>query len=172
MEKDDTNTYSQGCTVYVSCQNRDGDLENFFRHENHAWPPSLDASMRTAENTSDLLVQLEPMVDYQCEHPEVDMLVLDGAALVQSQIPKSHETFRTFHESVHQIFIPDVIQRLQSCERCNIMWDICERLTVLMYRCTSHLRTVNEARFHLFSQGGRQIGMVPPTQAALMKHIQ
>jgi hypothetical protein len=74
MEKEDTNLFSR---MYVSCQNQDGDLENFFRHENHAWPPSLaeDGNIRTAENKSDLFAQLEPMVDYQCEHPEVDVIV-------------------------------------------------------------------------------------------------
>ena len=43
--------------MYVSCQNGDGDVGNFFHHENHAWPPSLaeDGNMRTSENKSDLL---------------------------------------------------------------------------------------------------------------------
>ena len=27
--------------LFVSCQTRDGDLENFFQHENHSYPPSL-----------------------------------------------------------------------------------------------------------------------------------
>ena len=49
---------------------------------------------------------------------------------------------------------------------------ILERFTVLMYRRTSHLRTVNETRVQMFAQGGRQIDMVPPTQAALTKYTQ
>ena len=28
-------------TMYISCQARDSDMDAFFRHENHAWPPSL-----------------------------------------------------------------------------------------------------------------------------------
>ncbi len=27
--------------MYISCQGRVGDLDNFFRHKNHSWPPSL-----------------------------------------------------------------------------------------------------------------------------------
>ena len=27
--------------LYIACQTREGDLENFFRHENHAYPPAL-----------------------------------------------------------------------------------------------------------------------------------
>ena len=27
--------------MYIACQTREGDLENFFRHENHAYPPAL-----------------------------------------------------------------------------------------------------------------------------------
>ena len=34
---------------------------------------------------------------------------------------------------------------------------VLERFIVFMYRCTSHLRTVNEACLHLFTQGGKKI---------------
>ena len=51
-------------------------------------------------------------------------------------------------------------------------FSIIERFTVLMYKRTSPLLKVNEARLQLFAQGGRQIDHIPPTQAALMKHTQ
>ena len=28
-------------SLYVSCQSREGDLADFFAHENHAYPPSI-----------------------------------------------------------------------------------------------------------------------------------
>ena len=36
--KQDCQLYSN---LYVACQNREGDLEEFFGYENHAYPPSL-----------------------------------------------------------------------------------------------------------------------------------
>ena len=35
--KEDINLFSR---MYISCKNRDGDMETFFSYENHAWPPS------------------------------------------------------------------------------------------------------------------------------------
>ena len=36
--KNDCSLFSR---LYIACQSRDGDLENFFKHENQPWPPSL-----------------------------------------------------------------------------------------------------------------------------------
>ena len=45
-----------------------------------------------------------------------------------------------------------------------------ERFVVLMYKKTSPLSRVNEARKQLFSSGNRQINHIPPTKAALLEH--
>ena len=46
-----------------------------------------------------------------------------------------------------------------------------ERFMVLLYDRTSSQECVNEARKHLFTQKGRQIDGLPPTQDALIQHI-
>lgn len=46
-----------------------------------------------------------------------------------------------------------------------------ERFIVLLYSRTSDQDKVNEARKQLFSQGGRAIENIPPTQAALLEHL-
>jgi hypothetical protein len=121
--KQDINLFSR---MYVSCQNRDGDVGNFFRHENHAWPPSLaeDGNMRTSENKSDLLAQLEPLVELRRQVPEIDVAVVDGAALVQSHNPKNYKTVKTFQDYCNLIFIPAILRNLESSERCDIVWDV------------------------------------------------
>ena len=50
--------------LYVTCQNRDGDLDRFFAHENSSTPPSLSQGgmLRTA-NKAELLTCLESGVD-------------------------------------------------------------------------------------------------------------
>lgn len=76
----------QNCSLfsqlYVSCQVRNGDLVEFFKHENQAYPPSLAqfGDLRHGSK-SDLLVQLEKTTESSNEAPSVDALVLDGAAL-------------------------------------------------------------------------------------------
>ena len=46
--------------LYVACQTRDGDIDEFFRHENHAYPPALSSygQLRKGKK-SDLIPCLE-----------------------------------------------------------------------------------------------------------------
>ena len=48
--------------------------------------------------------------------------------------------------------------------------DTLERFVVLLYKRTSPLQKVNEARKILFACGNRQIENIPPTRAALFQH--
>ena len=46
--------------MYISCQNRDGDLESFFEHENQSWPLFLaDPNEIRLSNKADLLKPLK-----------------------------------------------------------------------------------------------------------------
>lgn len=47
---------------------------------------------------------------------------------------------------------------------------ILERFVILLYDRSSNEERVNEARKVLFTQKGREIEMIPPTQAALIQH--
>ena len=49
-------------------------------------------------------------------------------------------------------------------------FSLLQRYVVLLYDRTSELPTVLEARKHLFTQKGRQIESLPPTEAALLQH--
>ena len=55
--KENCSLFSQ---LYVSCQVRDGNLEEFFKHENQSFPPSLSSvgDLRSG-NKSDLLSVFE-----------------------------------------------------------------------------------------------------------------
>ena len=69
--------------LYISCQVREGDLDSFFTHENQSYPPSLSqyGTLRSG-NKSDLLFCLERLCPAEAEKPSVDVLLLDGAAIV------------------------------------------------------------------------------------------
>ena len=75
--------------LYIACQSRAGDLENFFAHENHAFSVSLSeyGKLRNCveSNFMDCLQSLqEPSLD----PPDVQAIVVDAAALVYSNYPE------------------------------------------------------------------------------------
>ena len=46
-----------------------------------------------------------------------------------------------------------------------------ERYTSLIYKRTTYCFKVNDTRRELFVKEGRDIGIIPPTQASLMEHV-
>ncbi len=69
--------------LYLSCQTRDGNLEDFFQHENQAWPSALSDGGRLRLGTkSDLLICLEDLSPAQTKAPDATCVVLDGAAII------------------------------------------------------------------------------------------
>ena len=50
--------------LYVACQSREGDLDNFFAHENHAFPDSISeyGKLRKATSKSDFLQCMESLM--------------------------------------------------------------------------------------------------------------
>ena len=95
--------------MYISCQTRDVDLDQFFAHGSQSSPPSLSVGgkLRIGKK-ADLLscLQLEEM--QTTSTPVVDAFFLDGAAVVQMLNPGTAETFQEYAELV---FIPYVKQK-------------------------------------------------------------
>ena len=107
--------------LYISCQTRDGNLEEFFRHENQSCPPSLSVAGRLHLGTkSDMLVCLEDLSEAQSEAPKVTNVVIDGAAIVQMLKPGAATTFE---EYAHQVFLPYISGQLQHVSRLDLVWD-------------------------------------------------
>ena len=95
--------------LYIGCQNRDGNIDEFFRHENQSCPPSLSDVGRLHIGTrSDLLVCLEDLSEAQSEAPSVTIVVLDGAAIIQMLKPGAA---KTFEEYANQMFLPYISVR-------------------------------------------------------------
>lgn len=107
--------------LYVSCQVRDGDLDGFFAHENQNFPPSLSqyGKLRTGTK-SDLLTCLEKMTPAQGEIPTVEVLLLDGAAIVNMLKPGASKTFQ---EYCGLVFLPYVTNQLRHVDRVDVVWD-------------------------------------------------
>ena len=100
--------------LFISCQTRNGNLDNFSAQESHAFPPSLsNNSVIQTNNKSGLLEALEAMATRKDTVPNVDAIIWDGAAVVQMLSPIS---CRTFSNYAVKVFLPNVGFRLLKSE--------------------------------------------------------
>ena len=102
--KSDRNLFSR---LYVASQFRDGNLDEFFSHENQACPPSLsDRGKLKLGTKSDIVRCLEDVIEEQDDTtPSVEVVVLDGPAIVHMLKPAAARTFREYAQDV---FLPYV----------------------------------------------------------------
>ena len=119
--KSDVSLFSR---LYISCQSRDGNLEDFFRHENQACPPSLSQHGKQRLGTkSDLLHCLQSTTELNCSTPSVpvtDVTILDGAAVINFLNPLDAKTFDDY---ALKVFLPSIKSQLQHASRVDIVWD-------------------------------------------------
>lgn len=119
--KADCNLFAR---LYVACQNRDGNLNEFFRHENQSQPPSLSHEGHIRLGTkSDIVGVLESLLESTFERNlNVDAVVYDGAALVNILQPK---TCKTFFQYATEIFCPFILKQVteMKCTRVDVVWD-------------------------------------------------
>lgn len=108
--------------LYIACQSRDGNLEEFFQYENQPYPPSLSSSGDLRSGTkADLLPCIENIVDHADIIPDVSVKVMDAAALVQMMKPTVGTTFQTYAEDK---FGPYIMKELEAVERIDLVWDV------------------------------------------------
>ena len=96
--KSDCNLFSR---LYLACQARYGDVDQFFSHENHACPPSLSRGGKLRLGSkADIMPCLEVETATQEASPLVDANFLDGAAVVQMLNLGTAKTFLDYAEQV------------------------------------------------------------------------
>ena len=90
--------------MYIACQCRDGNLEEFFAHENHSYPPSISVfgDLRFGKK-SDLLQCITEINEQSVlVAPDVDVIILDGVAIVNMMRSVDCKTFWDYSLSVFQ----------------------------------------------------------------------
>ena len=120
MLKKNCQLFSQ---LYVACHFRDGNLDEFFSHENQTFPPSLskDGMLHTGYK-SDLLCSLDDIQDTSQDKPSVKCIVIDGTAVANILAPVNCINFKDYSKKVSPPFI---LQQFQSgCRRVDIVWDV------------------------------------------------
>ena len=124
--KEQIATLKKNCSLFsrlfIGCQTREGNLEEFFSHENQSFPPSLlqNGTLRPG-NKSDLLKCLEKVHPSSSEVPATDTIILDRAAIVNMVQPRGCKTFQDYAENC---FIPYLQTEVRNAKRLDIVWDI------------------------------------------------
>ena len=119
--KNDVSLFSR---LFIACQNRDGDLDNFFQYENQDYPLSISIfnELRSG-NKVDLLKYLEKKADSPTlsEPPQSDMVIIDGAAIVNALKPDADITFKDYAANK---FIPRISKLLSNVKRIDVVFDL------------------------------------------------
>ena len=81
--------------LYIASQAREYDLNEFFVHENHAFPVSLSeyGKLHAAKDKFEFIQLLHKVFEPQYEKPTVQMKVIDGTAFVNICRPRTSKTF-------------------------------------------------------------------------------
>jgi len=108
MLKEDCRVFSK---LFISCQNRECDLHDFFHHENQSSLASLsDGGRLHVCQKSQLATVLEGKVTLPDAEPVTDAIIIDGSALVSTLPPRTSKTFAEYAEM-------EFISKVDACAR-------------------------------------------------------
>lgn len=94
--------YSLFSQMFIACQRRQVDLDEFFSHENQPFPPSLaeNGNIRIPHSKSDLVnclfSDVEPGKKNISSSPPSTCVIIDGAYIAQSTRPAAVMTFNQY----------------------------------------------------------------------------
>lgn len=113
--------------MYIASQSRDGDLDDFFAHENQLYVPSLFISVWKSSLSQSSALFLECIEDLAMPHdqrPTIDAAIVDGVAIVDMSFPRNVMKFTAYAKNV---FLPDLERMLLPL---SVVWGMCLYLAV------------------------------------------
>ena len=133
--------------LYIGCQIRRGNMDDFFKRENSPFPPSLsDMGQQRQGTKSDLLDCLEQCAPSIKGVTDVDAIVIDGAVIIHMLKPGS---CRTFEDYAQNVFKPYITSKLSKVNRLDVIWD--------RYFANSLKQSTREKRMHHGSAQRRRV---------------
>ena len=135
--------------LYIACQIREGNAEDFFKYENQPWPPSLmQLGQLRGGQKADLALCLPSTSAEIATQPVTDVVILDGTAVVQMLQPG---TAHTFDEYLSTVYAPFTLKHLEMARRADLVWDV--------YQDDSLKRSLREKR-----GSGQRRNILPTTR--------
>lgn len=109
--------------LYIACLTRDGNLDQFFCHENQPYPPSLSQGGYLYSGTKyDLLECFTPLYStHNISDVVVNCSVLDGSVIVQMLCPHCSCTFDDYK---CKIFVPYLMSILAVVQCIDVVFGI------------------------------------------------
>ena len=109
--------------MYISCRNWEGNLKNFFSHEDQMSPPSLSENghlwpTKSKSRISKCIEEGNKINQEEC--PQVDSKIFDGSALVNILRPVNCRTFDDYAQKLVMTYIKN---QLHPVKRVNMVWD-------------------------------------------------
>ena len=110
-------------SLYVACQVRKGNLDDFFLHENHSYPISISeyGKLRKCNEKSAFLKCLEDIKQPQFDSPVVDGCVIDGAAFVHMNPPVVSQTYGQYCDEELRKKLISISKRIS---RLDLVFDV------------------------------------------------
>lgn len=117
--KEDCRLFSQ---LFISCQSRECDLKEFFQHENQSAPAALsDNGKLHFSQKSQLIDVLVSKIETTDQEPEADVIIIDGAALINALRPRNT---KTFEEYASEEFLTCLQRYAAKYKRTDIVFDV------------------------------------------------
>ena len=114
--------------LFIACQIRNSDLDDFFAHENQVYPPALSvAGNLHFGNKADLLSCLDAVHPAVEDVPVADAVVIDSSALVNMLNPGSSKTFLDY---ANNVFMPSILVQLSKVHRVDVVRDLYDSLGI------------------------------------------
>lgn len=106
----------------VSSSNREHDIEMFFKHETHIFPPSLchNGILRSTSKSELYKRLLDCIGETPVSQPPVQVKIIEGAAIIHMLKPR---TARDFKEYIENVYIPFIVRECTNVERLDVVWD-------------------------------------------------
>ena len=118
---------------YKAWKTWDGDLDNFFVHENHLHPPSIseNGKLQKCLTKSDFLVCLNGLSEPIYDPPNVEMKVIDGAAFVNMNLARKSNTCGEYCDMELKAKVLRIADGLQ---RVDIVWHLSTKYNTKWYK--------------------------------------
>ena len=108
--------------LYITCQARKGDLEGFFVHENHSYPPAISeyGKLQKCNDKSDFLGCIKEIHYPSRANPAVKCSVIDGAAFVNVHQPHTSKNFGEYCEHEKKQNISYTLGHASRVDLCSV----------------------------------------------------
>lgn len=117
--KDDVKLFA---SMFILYKERGGDVDSFFEHENHLYPPSISdyGNLRTGTKCDLMTCLKENIPDLQnnIEIPDCTAVIIDGSVMVHMVAPDKNETFQSYADKFYKHLI-----KKWKVRRMDVVWD-------------------------------------------------